>query len=71
MRNLTKLICGAFILYTTSYADGLKECKGKEDKIKGCIEIRYNEEDLGEGTIVKERYETPYKNGVKEGIERI
>ncbi len=52
-----------FLSFSILHADTLKECKNEADKISGCIERQYYKS----GNI---GFETPYKNGKKEGIEK-
>ena len=52
------------VAFTTLNAGELKECKSEEDKKVGCIEKEYYKN----GNI---KIETPYKNGVIEGVGKI
>lgn len=59
---LLKSVLIGFLSFSILHAETLKECKNETDKISGCVEKGYYED----GWI-----ETPYKNGKKQGIEKI
>lgn len=59
---------GCFMLSVSLYGSTLVECKTDEDKQKRCIEIK---KVFDENTKQMIRSETPYKNGVIHGIQKI
>ena len=60
---LLKSVLMGFLSFHSVDTTMLKECENHADKISGCVEREYH----SNGKIY---WETPYKNGEKEGIEK-
>ena len=64
---LKKVVNSAMVLsvcLAVGHAKPLAECKSDKDKVNGCVEKIYY------GDRRQLRYETPYKNGERNGIEK-
>lgn len=64
MRYFIQLALSAIITCNIGYAENLKECQSKEDKIQGCVF------KIGRPDGFGPRFEIPLKNGTLDGIEK-
>ena len=66
---LKKIVNVAMVLsvcLSIGYAKPLKECKSERDRLNGCVEQRYYDDDRR-----KLQVETPYKNGKINGVKKV